>query len=186
MRIICIGDSLTEGYVTKNSKRYYPYSTTLKSMLGRGVDVHNVGLSGRTTHQILQHLKTISISNYDIAIVLAGTNDLLNKTNQFILQKIKSVHIYCLAQGIHDVYALSLPQIYGTRPLRETKRLRLNDRIRSWCNSKQSVKYIPFGETFLYHPESKLWAHNGYHLSVRGYKEMGRFIYHSFTRKRIP
>ena len=176
MRILCIGDSLTEGYITKETKRYYPYSTTLKSIFGSCVTVHNVGLSGRTTHQITQHLKTISIANYDIAIVLVGTNDLLYKTNQIILRKIKSLHMYCLNQGINYVYALSLPQIYGTRPLRETKRLNLNKQIHSWCNSQSSIEYIPFGETFLYSPDSKLWAHNGYHLSIQGYKEMGRFI----------
>jgi len=176
MRIICIGDSLTEGYVTKDTKRYYPYSTTLKSMLGDCVTIKNVGLSGRTSHQILEHLKTIDISKYDIAIILSGTNDLLNKSHQMILTKIKAIHRYCFHQGIGFIYALSIPQIYDTRLMRERKRLKLNQELYTWCNSQPFVEYIPFGERFLYSPDSKLWAHNGYHMSIKGYKEMARFI----------
>ena len=179
MNIICIGDSLTEGYVTKNTARYYPYSTTLKRILSKkhkNIHVHNVGLSGKTSHLILQNLKRLDLTKYNIAIILAGTNDLLHKTNRYIMNKLKEIHNYCLTQGISHIYALSLPQIHFDRPLRESKRLILNSRLNTWCKSTTYITYIPFGEKFMYNKHSKIWAHNGYHLSPSGYKHMGEFI----------
>ena len=184
MNVICIGDSLTEGYVTKNTPRYYPYSTALKKILkqrrGVAVKVSNIGLSGKTSNQILQNLKKVNqLHTYDVAVVLAGTNDLLNKPSSYIVQKLKRIHTYCLDQGISRVYALSVPQIIQLRlgrPLRESKRSNLNSKLKTWCTTKKHVTYVPFGETFVYDPKSKIWAHNGYHLSPQGYAHMGEFI----------
>ena len=177
MRIICIGDSLTEGYVTKNNPKYYPYSKTLKKVT-RHKKIDNVGMSGKTSDQILRHLQNnVRLDRYDTAIILAGTNDLLRRSSAYILKKLKAIHNYCLHQGISHVYALSLPQIHFERPLRESKRLALNSNLRRWCESNpQEITYIPFGEDFMYDRTSSLWAHNGYHLSPAGYTRMGTYL----------
>jgi lysophospholipase L1-like esterase len=177
MRVVCIGDSLTEGYVTKNTARYYPYSTTLRRILPKYATVHNVGLSGRTSHQILMNLKRcVNIETYDIAIVLAGTNDVMRQSSTYIVDKLKQIHKHCLEHGVSHVYALSLPQIYFDRSMRESKRLDLNKRLRAWCNSDSKLTYVPFGEDFVYDSKSSTWAHNGYHLSPSGYRKMGAYI----------
>lgn len=190
MRVVCIGDSLTEGYVTKNTPRYYPYSTALRRILsshGRfknNVTVHNVGLSGRTSFQILTNLKRhVKIETYDVAIVLAGTNDLMRQSSAYIVDKLKQIHNYCLNHGVSRVYVLSLPQIHFDRPMRESKRLDVNRRLRAWCASVSKLTYVPFGEDFVYDPESPVWAHNGYHLSPSGYKKMGAYMADKITTK---
>jgi len=190
MRVICIGDSLTEGYVTKNTPRYYPYSTALRRILmshkkrsQTDVTVHNVGLSGRTSHQILTHLKhRVHIETYDAAIVLAGTNDLMRRSSAYIVDKLKQIHKHCLNRGVSRVYVLSLPQIHFDRPMRESKRLDVNRELRAWCNSVSKLTYVPFGEDFVYDPKSSIWAHNGYHLSPSGYRRMGAYVANKITK----
>lgn len=189
MRVVCIGDSLTEGYVTKNTPRYYPYSTALRRILlsdkklsQTGVTVHNVGLSGRTAFQILTNLKLhVPIETYDVAIVLAGTNDLMRQSSAYIVDKLKQIHRHCLDHGVSRVYVLSLPQIHFDRPMREAKRLDVNRRLRAWCNSVSRLTYVPFGEDFVYNPKSPVWAHNGYHLSPSGYRKMGAYVADKMT-----
>lgn len=182
VNIICIGDSLTEGYVTKETKRYYPYSTSLQKWLNKNsihkYKIHNIGVSGATTSKILRHVKQQSLdeNKYDIAIILAGTNDLLHKTSAQIMENIKKIHHVCLHAGIPNIIALSLPQIHFERPVREAKRIVLNSKLRTWCNTMYNIQYIPFGEMFMYNARSNIWAHNGYHLSVSGYKKMGEYI----------
>jgi lysophospholipase L1-like esterase len=190
MRVICIGDSLTEGYVTKNTSRYYPYSTALrrklisdKTLSRTGVTVHNVGLSGRTSYQILTNLKRhVPIETYDVAIVLAGTNDLLRRSSAYIVDKLKQIHNHCLNRGVSRVYVLSLPQIHFDQPMREAKRLDVNRQLRAWCNSVSRLTYVPFGEDFVYDPKSPVWAHNGYHLSPSGYRKMGAYMASKMTK----
>jgi lysophospholipase L1-like esterase len=188
MNILVIGDSLTEGYVTKETPRYYPYSTELRKMNGIR-KVKNIGLSGQTTYTILHNLKKQKINNFDTTIILSGTNDLVHKTHQYIFDINKKLHLHCLQNGVNHVYVLSLPQITSiqtNKPIQEKKRLKLNKLLKDWCNLSGNITYIPFGEFFLYAPRQTKntpnikpsnWAHNGYHLSKQGYVKMAHFIY---------
>lgn len=197
MNIISIGDSLTEGYVTKDVRYFYPYTTHLRKMDGIA-KLKNIGMSGFTSSQIYNHLKKQNLRpGFDVAIVLSGTNDLLGKDEKCMLETNVKICSYLLdgsgsSGTIKHVYMLSLPQIISAttnKPLREKKRLRFNKMLNRWCGSSVSVTYIPFGEYFMYSTDisshisvreygrSEHWAQNGYHLSKEGYKMMAQFIY---------
>lgn len=179
MNIIAIGDSLTEGYVTKETAWFFPYTNILRKMVGIG-KVKNIGMSGKTAYAILQNLKIQKLSNFDSAIVLSGTNDLINKTSDSIFEWNKKIHLHCLDNSINRVYVLSLPQIISLvtyKPIQEDKRLQLNKLLKDWCKTNDKLIYVPFGEIFKYTKENNNWAHNGYHLSRSGYANMARFIY---------
>lgn len=81
IRIACIGDSITEGYGTKNPKSDC-YPAVLQRKLGEDAEVRNFGISGfcvldtadcpyRSTVQYQASLRYAP----DIVIVMLGTND---------------------------------------------------------------------------------------------------------------
>jgi lysophospholipase L1-like esterase len=202
MKILAFGDSLTEGYVTKETPRYYPYTTTLKKLLskqlGKAVVIHNKGVSGEKTGSMVKRIRrTCSKSRYDMAIILAGTNDLddPHMSATAIANNVTNLHTYCMDKlGVTNVMCLSIPEV--TSPNRtksasitttnngddrvikyETKRIRVNKKLSSYCDQHIAVHYVHFGEVF---KESQLgprmFSGNGYHLSVSGYKKMAEFI----------
>jgi lysophospholipase L1-like esterase len=191
MNIIAIGDSLTEGYITKERKMMYPYTSHLRKMRGIG-KVKNIGVSGFTSSQIYNHLQKQKLTGYDTAIILSGTNDLLKKKEELIFDNNVKIYSYLLDRNLKHIFILSLPQIVNVktnRPIQEKKRIRLNSKMNAWCELNSFATYIPFGEYFLYHARRNVsvndrsygtfnqWAHNGYHLSKLGYMKMADFIY---------
>lgn len=197
MKILAFGDSLTEGYVTKETSRYYPYTTTLKKLLskqlGKAVVIHNKGVSGEKTGSMVKRIRTCK-SRYDMAIILAGTNDLddPHMSATAIANNVTNLHTYCMdTLGVTNVMCLSIPEVTtpnrtniittnngGDRVIKyETKRIRVNKRLASYCDQHIGVHYVHFGEVFT---ESQLgprmFSGNGYHLSVSGYKKMAEFI----------
>lgn len=176
MKILAFGDSLTEGYITKETSNFYPYTTTLKKLLQMKID--NEGVSGERTLSMTKRIQSIT-KPYDYAIILAGTNDLDTRTApSTIVSNIKNIHEYCInTLGVKQVFCLSLPEVTnGTKRLFERKRLEINAALLRYSHSIPQVIYVPFGETFSFSKRSNLFAGNGYHLSIEGYKVMASFI----------
>jgi lysophospholipase L1-like esterase len=81
IKIACVGDSITYGMLIKNWYRYnYPY--VLGRMLGKGYNVRNYGVSGRTAmeagdHPYIKEYRYKRSKNYqpDIVLIKFGTND---------------------------------------------------------------------------------------------------------------
>lgn len=199
-RIFAFGDSLTEGYITKNTVRFYPYTTMLKKRLStleqRSVVVHNKGVSGEKTGSMVERIRTYS-PPYDLSILLAGTNDLDDPRMSVasIVRNIIRLHTYCLDElGVSHTLCLSIPEVFDTskkgaqkegtqHPLStlmyESKRTKINLKLREFCNRKENsrVHYVPFGEVFSQRRATpNVFAGNGYHLSVQGYRQMGEFL----------
>ena len=83
IKIACIGDSITAGYGL-NSPQQESYPAILQSMLGKGFDVRNFGVSGSTVSRgILSHYgmtdKCLEALDFcpDLAIIELGANDML-------------------------------------------------------------------------------------------------------------
>ena len=73
--IICIGDSITEGYISGNeiSENNYPYY--LQSFLGDGFSVVNAGIGGAQAINWWESYKDyIDVSQADIVIIMLGAN----------------------------------------------------------------------------------------------------------------
>lgn len=80
-KIICVGDSLTEGCFNDRSTgeteyyifKKYSYPTFLKKL--SGVDVDNKGISGKTSDEWYDLMQNEDLSGYDCAIIQLGVND---------------------------------------------------------------------------------------------------------------
>lgn len=87
-KLVCMGDSLTEGYEIDKTKRW---SDLLSKRLG--IEVVNCGISGDTTTGMLSRFYHQVIANHPShVIILGGTNDLwLHSTPQQIIANIHAM-----------------------------------------------------------------------------------------------
>jgi lysophospholipase L1-like esterase len=191
MKILAFGDSLTEGYVTKETARYHPYTTTLKRLLSKNkkykTTIDNQGVSGEKTGSMIKRIKTIG-KTFDMVILLAGTND-LNDSKMSVSAIVKNVielHRLCRTRlGASKTLCLSLPEVTNGKTTGEngklyynSKREQVNRKLQDHCRKTVDMYYVPFGEVF---SETQLagmglFSGNGYHLSAKGYQRMAEFI----------
>ena len=88
IRVTCVGDSITEGYMASDGNHTYP--AQLQKVLGNEYEVVNVGVSGTTVTKSDDRAYTKTgryqdglKSNPDIVIIMLGTNDTyINGINQ--------------------------------------------------------------------------------------------------------
>ncbi len=72
-RIVCVGDSITEGFADPNN---WPYH--LKSRLGGNWQVVSQGVGGDKTADMLARIDKALVLNPHFVVILGGTNDLAN------------------------------------------------------------------------------------------------------------
>ena len=86
IRVACVGDSITAGYLSSNASFAYPgrLQTQLDSKFGAGTyAVTNFGAGGATVQKDAdspywnrtQYASFVNGSSYDIVVVMLGTND---------------------------------------------------------------------------------------------------------------
>ena len=116
-RILCFGDSLTEGW-HKNGFRFHPYTMRLAELFrvnGKdNVELVNRGLSGETVHpEMTTRLPAIlsKESPFNFAIILGGTNDLASLSaakKAGLFENIKTLHEMAHENGVKTC-ALTIP-----------------------------------------------------------------------------
>ena len=119
-RILCFGDSLTEGYTFQESGEFHPYSTALRKLLNEHcqdtVVVDTAGVSGEMvvpsmTHRLDKLLKEAS-APYDWLIILGGTNDVgMGVKGEDLLPHLLGLHNRAKETGARTL-ALALPQLH--------------------------------------------------------------------------
>lgn len=73
--IICIGDSITEGYISSNEISENNYPKYLQSFLGDGYSVVNAGVGGSQAVSWWEIYKNfIDVSQADVVIIMLGAN----------------------------------------------------------------------------------------------------------------
>lgn len=81
MKILCLGDSFTEGYLV--DKNYTDY------LKDEGLEIINLGISGDRTSGMLERFKPIAC---DIQITFGGTNDTFDRvSSDKIFSNIKQI-----------------------------------------------------------------------------------------------
>ena len=228
-RIFCYGDSLTAGTSPPNDELhpYGPYlEHSLRSIIISSDDnrealsrktkvdpqtpstpiVRWFGLPGWTAEAMAQSLSTqygldamLRSRNVNLAIILAGTNDLAyEKNSRKILDSILALHEAAHGEGVPTL-AIGIPTSGWQSVSEETRVLAqsVNEGLKSWVEDKQqqqrqgkmqrsqqsskeannsskytSVDYTPF-PIQIFERNSGLWSPDGLHFSPSGYKFIG-------------
>ena len=192
-RILCFGDSLTEGYTFQKSGEFHPYSTTLNKLLDEHcqdtVVVDMAGVSGElvipSMTQRLDKLLKEASPPYDWVIILGGTNDLgMGTKGSDLLSHLLHLHDRAKETGAKTL-ALTLPQYInelkpGNEDYKHEKAV-VNDGLKSYCEQSDSTYFVdlwnglPFCE--LPAEERVLYWVDGLHMTPRGYDKMAGVIF---------
>ena len=204
-RILCFGDSLTEGYTFQEgstfqkSGYFHPYSTELHKLLAEHcqetVVVHSAGVSGEkvvpSMSERLDKLLKEASQPYDWVIILGGTNDLgtgalgTGCRAEDLLPHLLALHDRAKETGSRTL-ALAIPQYInelnpGNEKFRSEK-AKVNDGLKVYSEQADCKTYfvdlwndLPFGA--LSAEERVLYWVDDAHMTPRGYDKMAHVIF---------
>ena len=119
----CIGDSLTYGCVANSAditQVSNPYPKALKEMLIKlygynNIDILNLGHPGWNSQQIFETIDDVLLQNPDFAIVMVGTNDLLQAKGTDFLKVGLSNILEKLIKNNIEIVLMTMPDVYDYR-----------------------------------------------------------------------
>ena len=95
-RVLCFGDSLTEGYQSMMCE-FTPYSAELSKLLGPAVPVLTSGVCGEKTGKMLHRLDGVlanpAVGTPKVVVILGGTNDLSSEPTANIIANLSASNI---------------------------------------------------------------------------------------------
>ena len=192
-RILCVGDSITEGYYNRGSA-FHPYTKKLSELLNAEKNhityiVYNEGKSGECIEPDMIKRMPLLLEKYkklNLVIILGGTNDLTkqNSTEQNLFENIKKLHEIVHKAGIRTV-AVTIPDsnapMLPGRNEKETVWENVNDKIREFAIGKDNIILCDLAEELPYRTmsddEKKLFWDDDLHFNPMGYDKMAEIIY---------
>jgi len=188
--ILCLGDSLTQGWSGIGTSAPRPYTDRLTQRLrdrGATTVIKNDGYSGEYTMSMLNRLKTSLMTpqvgtspRYDLVLIQGGTNDLGQWIPADIVSNLKAMHDVAYRTGAH-VGLMTIPEarISSLRSVEEERdRLEVNRKLREFVKSSPHRTILIDLDAAL--PQdaahAQIWAADGLHLSPKGYEAMGDLI----------
>ena len=133
VKIVCMGDSLTEGYEINPAKRW-------SDLLSRkmGIEFINSGISGDTTGGMLARFQPMVVAHQPThVIIMGGTNDLwINLPDELILSNILAMTRQANYHEIIPIIGIPTPYFFEDSPLAESIFItdrKLSDRIDIFC-----------------------------------------------------
>lgn len=179
-----------------------PYGLELAKALAPEIDVEmwSCGMSGVTAQAMSTRLHDPSIRDslhrkgqgickiladlgpFDLAIIMAGTNDLEESHPEMIAKNVQMLHEACRNAGVPTV-ALSIPP----SGFNHSRRLDANAGIARWAESRCAsaperlfdvAKVLPFPEPGTAEEDArwKLWEADELHFSPEGSQSLGRSL----------
>ncbi|NND51308.1 MAG: hypothetical protein HKN54_02815 [Flavobacteriaceae bacterium] len=108
MKIVCLGDSLTEGYEIKQASRW---TDLIKNELK--IDIVNAGISGDTTAGMLSRCEQLLLKEKPThVIILGGTNDLwFGLNDELILANIHAISRMCRFYKAEAIIGIITPSV---------------------------------------------------------------------------
>ena len=169
MKLLCLGDSLTEGYEINLDVRW---TNLLQEDLK--TEIVNCGISGDTTTGMLARCERLLLKNQPTHIIIfGGTNDLwFGLKDEFILSNIHAMRRQSKYHNIESIIGIPTPSVN----LNELNLVRENysECIRSFRSSlishceDDNQSYIEFGQSM--RPEH--FIDDGIHPNENGQKVM--------------
>jgi len=168
IKIVCIGDSLTEGY---NIEQSYRWSNLLASELN--VDIINCGIGGDSTSGILARFKYDVIDNNPThVLIMGGTNDVwYGVDTALIINNIHTMSRHAKHHNIVPIIGIPTP-FYGmdNRLDGENYSDTLEDfknQLRAFCLADEK-HYIDFS----LHMTKTMFLEDGLHPNEEGHRIM--------------
>ena len=192
-RILCVGDSITEGYYNGGTA-FHPYTKRLSALLNAEQNhityiVYNEGKSGECIDPDMIKRMPLLMEKYkplNLVIILGGTNDLTKKhcNEQNLFDNIKTLHEMVHKLGIKTV-AVTIPDsnapMLPGRSEKESVWETVNDKVRDYAKGKDNVILCDLAEELPYRTmnddEKKLFWDDDLHFTPMGYDKMAEVIY---------
>eukprot|EP00741_Cyanophora_paradoxa_P003858 tig00000718_g3752.t1 len=204
MRILCFGDSLTEGYYgwgREGGPFFAPYTVRLQELLDglgakRPILVENAGRSGEvataTMHSRLEALlQERPPGHYAWVVILGGANDLVRAVPaERVAEALGGLHALARSRGARTV-ALTVPELDSPTPAFSelqtpairTKREAINGALRGMCGGGAGAPLLlDVAAALPQHSEpdpaarARLWD-DGVHLTPEGYARLGELVF---------
>ena len=196
LRVLCCGDSLTEGYTFQENGQFHPYSTRLRVLLEEhckpeSVVVDTAGVSGEmvvpTMSKRLDKLLKQSSEPYDWVCILGGTNDLgTGASAEKLLPHLLGLHDRAKQTASCRTVAMAIPQfVHELNPGNEdyrSRKVRVNEALKKYAEDSGARTIfvdlwneLPFGALPL-EEKAKYWV-DGLHMTPRGYDRMAEVIF---------
>lgn len=195
IRILAIGDSLTEGYY-HYGYHFHPYAKSLGDLLDSvniSVEIIQQGVSGeRVVPQMVNRLNNRLKRDkpYDWVIILGGTNDLGHgiSAEEIFKEGLQPMYEACLNRTGRKIKlaAMTVIQNAFNAPTSEADQNRqlLNTMIRNYVTQSKDqdrICLVDLDQGIPYHSlrdeeKKQLWD-DGLHLKPAGYDLMGKLIF---------
>jgi len=186
--ILCIGDSLTQGFTGPCMTAFSPYTDQLLERLrrsGKGhIKIENNGVTGEQTTSIQRRLqKAITNKEFSWVVLLGGANDLGRRTADEIYNTLIAMHDEA-RQANAKVAFLTIPESKRRPTCDEADRLEVNRRLRAFAaTNKDNTILIDVAAAL---PQdaahARLWSDDTVHLTSEGYRRLGDVVADSMLR----
>eukprot|EP01060_Flectonema_neradi_P025299 TRINITY_DN34115_c0_g1_i1.p1 TRINITY_DN34115_c0_g1~~TRINITY_DN34115_c0_g1_i1.p1 ORF type:complete len:206 (+),score=45.79 TRINITY_DN34115_c0_g1_i1:50-619(+) len=182
MKILCVGDSLTQGWY-KGGFAQAPYSEYVEQNMNK-VDVVTLGYPGANTTRVLMNMMEVlggDVSDYDAAVVLSGTNDISqceddpSSTANKVLTRLQKIYSTFLDKN-KKLVVVTVPPFADHDPEYILTKCRniVNDGIRSFA-SENNLLLAEFHDAIL-SEDSNTFYDDNVHMSPVGYELLGKLV----------
>ncbi|PQE15554.1 hypothetical protein CJF32_00006878 [Rutstroemia sp. NJR-2017a WRK4] len=190
LKILCIGDSLTEGY-SCFGLQFTPYGDTMKEVLqkrwpDREIEVITDGVSGDLVTEpggrFMERLKSHFPSDPPIThtIILGGTNDIaVSRAVSDIYSTIQAMTTLAINHSSH-VLLLTVPECHAKTKRVEDEREELNELLLTRLGGWKGVSTYDLKSNVPYHDmdeeQREMFWDDGLHFTEEGYKLIGELV----------
>lgn len=171
IKVLFLGDSLTEGYGIDKKKAYPSVVKEILSSQGIEIEIHNGSVSGSTTASCLSRLRWFSKVKPSFAFIALGGNDGLRGIKvASSLKSLKECSAYAQKLGITVMLSgMMVPPNYGPDYTTAFKN------IYPTISKELGVKLMPFLLVDVA-GEQKLNQEDGIHPNIEGHRVMGKNV----------
>lgn len=184
VKIVCIGDSLTEGYGVHESKRW---TNILSAELN--IEIINSGISGDTSSGMLARFNEMVIQHKPShVIIMGGTNDIfLNISDNHIIANILAMTRYARHHEIISIIGIPTP-FYNLSGFPEDEQfIDSTDLFKRINTFHQSLKQFILDDEqrvidFTTNMNADLFFNDGVHPNEKGHECMSRIASQSLKK----
>lgn len=179
--VLAYGDSLTAGYCNAGFS-FSSYALAIEEAAPNILCDHT-GYSGWTAREmVISCTLPLTLTSadregykYDLAIIMAGTNDLVCFDQDQIAQDLWNLHQSAHEQGVPTI-AISIPESHAQTEFKllADAASAVNNKVEERCNQEALATFVKC--PIPYDQMSGNWEEDGLHMSFAGYDALGQAL----------